>query len=59
MRTTYTRVMDLNRELMAEHMKRYSNQQALLDSLKQVCVSLCHVCAQPSHSSPPAYSLNP
>jgi len=36
MRTTYTRVMDLNRELMAEHMKRYSNQQALLDSLKQV-----------------------
>ena len=48
MRTTYTRVMDLNRELMAEHMKRYSNQQALLDSLKQVCVSLCHVCAQPS-----------
>lgn len=36
MRTTYTRVMDLNRELIAEHNKRYNNQTALLDSLKQV-----------------------
>jgi len=53
MRTTYTRVMDLNRELMAEHMKRYSNQQALLDSLKQVCVSLCHVCPALIAAHPP------
>jgi Bardet-Biedl syndrome 2 protein len=36
MRTGYTRVMDMNRELVAEHMKRYNNQQALLDALKQV-----------------------
>ena len=36
MRTMYTRVMDMNRELIVEHMKRYNNQQALLDALKQV-----------------------
>lgn len=36
MRTSYTRVMDLNRELITEHMKRYNNQQALLGALKAV-----------------------
>ena len=36
MRETYTRVMNLNQELMAEHQKRYNNQQALLGALKEV-----------------------
>jgi Bardet-Biedl syndrome 2 protein len=36
MRRMYSSLLDVNRELMLEHTKRATNQEALLDALKQV-----------------------
>ena len=36
MKKKYRQLMDQNNELVIEHMKRYNNQQELLDGLKKV-----------------------